>query len=76
MRNIGLLIQKCKKLPRYCTKDIGKAIQKLVGYVDGNWTVVQYELKKLFWQVDPTKDMAVECKEGGLRGCLNKGNYS
>ena len=48
--------QKCKKLPRYCTKDIGEAIQKLDGYVGGDWTVFQRELKQLFWQTDPPKD--------------------
>ena len=50
--------QKCKKLPRYCTKDIGEAIQKLDGYAEGDWTAFQRELKKLFWQTDPPKDTA------------------
>src|SRR5436309_1257404 len=48
--------QKCKKLPRYCVKDIGDAIQKLDGYVEVDWTVFQRELKRLFWQADPPKD--------------------
>ena len=50
--------QKYKKLPRYCTKDIGEAIQKLGGYVEGDWAVFQWELKKLFWQADLPKDTA------------------
>src|SRR5437773_498716 len=40
--------QKCKKLPRYYTKDIGEAIQKLDRYAEGDWTAFQRELKKLF----------------------------
>src|SRR5438552_10459227 len=50
--------QKCKKLPRYCGKDIGEAIQKLDGYDKGDWGVFQRELKRLFWQIDPPKDTA------------------
>src|SRR5438552_12274505 len=50
--------QKCKKLPRYCGKDIGEAIQKLDGYDKGDWGVFQRELKRLFWQTDPPKDTA------------------
>ena len=50
--------QKCKKLPRYCDKEIGEAIEKLQGYIDGDWKLFQKELKKLFWQTDPPKDTA------------------
>src|SRR5437773_2290933 len=51
-------VQKCKKLPRYCGKDISEAIQKLDGYEKGDWGVFQRELKRLFWQTDPPKDTA------------------
>ncbi len=49
-------VQKCKKLPRYCNKDIGEAIQMLQGYVNEDWTVLQQELKQLFWRTDPPKE--------------------
>jgi hypothetical protein len=49
-------IQKCKKFPRYCMKDIGEAVEKLNGYAEGNWELLQKELKQLFWQDDPPKN--------------------
>jgi hypothetical protein len=49
-------IQKCKRFPRYCTKDIGEAVEKLNGYADRNWELLQKELKQLFWQDDPPKN--------------------
>lgn len=49
-------VQKCKKLPRYCNKEIGDTIEKLKGYIDGDWELFQRELKHLFWRTDPPKD--------------------
>jgi hypothetical protein len=49
-------IQKCKKFPRYCTKEIGEAVEKLRGYDEGNWELFKRELKQLFWQDDPPKN--------------------
>jgi len=48
--------QKCRKLPRYCSKDIGEAIESLNGYINGDWTEFQRELKRLFWRTDPPKE--------------------
>jgi hypothetical protein len=48
--------QKCKKFPRYCTEEIGEAVEKLTGYNDGNWELLKNELKRLFWQADPPKN--------------------
>src|SRR5436190_11917941 len=49
-------VQKCRKLPRYCSKDIGEAVQMLQGYINEDWTILQQELKQLFWRTDPPKN--------------------
>jgi hypothetical protein len=49
-------VQKCKKFPPYCTKEIGEAVEKLRGYDEGNWELFKKELKQLFWQDDPPKN--------------------
>jgi hypothetical protein len=48
--------QKCRKFPRYCTREIGEVVEKLKGYEDGNWESFKVELKRLFWQADPPKN--------------------
>jgi hypothetical protein len=49
-------VQMCKKFPRYCTEEIGEAVEKLNGYDEGNWELFKKELKQLFWQADPPKN--------------------
>lgn len=48
--------QKCRKLPKYCSKEIGTSIEKLKGYVESDWALFQTELKTLFRDNDPPKD--------------------
>ena len=47
---------KCKKLPKYCTEDIGEVVERMTGYTSGDWTLLQSQLKSLFWKTDPPKD--------------------
>jgi hypothetical protein len=49
-------VQMCKKFPRYCSEEIGDAVEKLSGYDEGNWELFKKELKRLFWQADPPKN--------------------
>jgi hypothetical protein len=49
-------VQMCKKFPRYCTEEIGEAVEKLNEYDEGNWELFKKELKQLFWQADPPKN--------------------
>ena len=54
---------KCKKLPKYCNKEIEDVIQDMKGYETGNWELLQKELKELFWQADPPKNtVAALCR--------------
>ena len=41
-------VQKCKRLPKYCTEDIGEVVERLKGYTSEDWTLLQSELKALF----------------------------
>jgi hypothetical protein len=55
--------QKCKKLPKYCKKEIEEVIQDMEGYETGNWDLFQKELKELFWQANPPKNtVAALCR--------------
>jgi hypothetical protein len=48
--------QKCKKLPRYCSKEIGEDIERLDGCEKGDWKQLQTQMKKWFWQADSPKN--------------------
>ena len=69
--------QKCKKLPKYCSREIGDVIQDMKGYETGNWELLQKELKGLFWQNDPPKNTVAalcqlisEAKSGKMNGTM------
>jgi hypothetical protein len=40
--------QKCMKFPRYCTREIDEAVEKLKGYEARNWELFKAKLKRLF----------------------------
>ena len=52
--------QKCKKLPRYCSKEIGEAIEKLEGCEKGDWNLLQTQMEKWFWQSDSLKNTLMD----------------
>jgi hypothetical protein len=56
-------IQKCIRLPDYCTAKTKDVIEILDGYKQNNWTKLQEELKGLFWQYDQHKDTLATLNE-------------
>jgi hypothetical protein len=56
-------IQKCVRLPDYCTAKTKDLIEILDGYKQNNWTKLQEELKGLFWQYDQQKDTLAALNE-------------
>jgi hypothetical protein len=49
-------VQKCVWLPNYCTPIIKDIVKLLEGYASHDWTVLQKELKELYWQNDTPKN--------------------
>jgi hypothetical protein len=49
-------VQKCVRLPNYCTPAIKDIVKLLKGYVSHDWVVLQKELKDLYWQNDTPKN--------------------
>ena len=52
--------EKCRRLPRYCTKPVKELVEILSGYADRNWNMLKKELKELFWQKDKAKNSTTE----------------
>jgi hypothetical protein len=44
--------EKCLHLPLYCKKGLRNVVKDLGGYINRDWSVLQNDLKALFWQHD------------------------
>ena len=44
--------EKCLHLPSYCEKTLRNVVKDLLGYIARDWSVLQNDLKALFWQHD------------------------
>ena len=54
---MGIMMKKkCTHLPNYCEKTIKDVVKLLPGYISENWTVLQADLKGLYWQHDRPKN--------------------
>ena len=51
-------LKKCTRLPYYCVSSIKDVVKLLPGYMSEppDWTVLQSDLKELYWQLDKPKN--------------------
>ena len=53
-------VQKCTRLPNYCTPEIKDVVKLLNGYISRDWSVLRKELKDFYWQHDKPRNTTTE----------------
>jgi len=56
-------VQRCERLPFYCTEEIERIVWCLPGYADSNWETLKLELKDLYWEEEEHEDTLASLNE-------------